>query len=86
MVWVDENGTPADLALVSWSNVNTHNPDRLGLDQAAIAAIRNWRFVALKVAGKPARFQLRVGLLLHPTGGGKNQSPRTPHLLTSEPV
>jgi TonB family protein len=67
-VWVDRNGTPVEVRLVSWTNVNTDSPDWLGLDKAAMTAIRHWRFAPLIVDGKPTPFHVRIGALLHPTG------------------
>jgi TonB family protein len=67
-VWVDENGAPVKVKLVSWTNVNSYRGGRLGLDKAAITAIKQWRFVPLIVAGKPTPFQIRIGALLHPAG------------------
>ena len=67
-VWVDRIGAPIEVNLVSWINVNSGIPDSLGLDKAAITAIRQWRFIPLMVGGKPTPFQVRIGALLHPTG------------------
>jgi TonB family protein len=67
-VWVDRTGTPVEVDLVSWTNVNSAILDLLGLDKAAITAISQWRFIPLIVDGKPTPFQVRIGALLHPTG------------------
>lgn len=67
-VSVDRDGTPVEVNLVSWTNVNSGITDSLGLDKAAITAIRQWRFIPLMVDGKPTPFQVRIGALLHPTG------------------
>ena len=67
-VVVDEAGTPAEVRLLSWKNLNSGNPDRLGLDLATIDAIRKWRFTPLLTSGKPVAFQVRIGALLHPQG------------------
>ena len=77
-VWVDENGTPIELRLVSWTNVNSASTDWLGLDKAALAAIQQWRFVPLIAAGKPTPFQVRIGALLHPTGSTFSNSDPEP--------
>jgi len=59
-VVVDAAGVPTEVKLTKWTSQNSLDPDPLGLDKAAIEAVRQWRFVPKTVDGKPASFRATV--------------------------
>lgn len=64
-VSVDEHGFPTAVSLVSWENLNREGGAR-GLDEATVAAIRQWRFKPMRVEGKFASFSVRIGFVVRP--------------------
>ena len=65
-VAVDDKGVPADVRPIRWVSENSRNPDALGLDEAAVAAVRQWRFSPKIVEGRPVSFEATVEVRFDP--------------------
>ena len=59
-VTVDRNGVPTDVHCHQWLGRNGDDP--LGLDKAAEAAVRQWRFNPYISWGKPVSFRASIKL------------------------
>ena len=68
LVKVDANGVPVDVRFVEWKSSDGANP--LGLDKAAIDAVRQWRFYPSVRWGRPgsapASIELEFDFHRHP--------------------
>jgi TonB family protein len=64
VVTVDERGVPTEVKFGRWISTISSNP--MGLDEAAVAAVRQWRFYPQIVWGKPKGFTASITVEFDP--------------------
>ena len=62
-VKVDKNGVPAEVKVIKWTGRDGSSSEPLGLDKAAIEAVRQWRFYPGVEWGKPKPFSCKIEML-----------------------